>query len=256
MRTFRNSLTLVLIICFAVISNAFSEEIRFRGIPWRSDIDAFSSLFEHDRHVSVNDDDRLMSWSDRKRQTDPNTVSIDMLPGGNAPSGWTAFVMCLDMGNTIKVAGHPISSVIAFFTYGIDDNGDLLTSREKSEFYMAEYSFYVLDGDFAYDDLKQKLTDLYGQGDETIDDIKIISFDSEAMKAQFVDAEIYKYIIYGENSSVCMLEKVISEENVISLSLVYADTKGDNRIQDTIDARKRESVQQERLDSIGSNDGL
>lgn len=70
-----------------------------------------------------------------------------------------------------KVGGYKLDLLNMYFANDIQD-GEINYDEKSSHFAMAEYTFDVLDGNTAYDNLKEKLTSLYGVGEEIKDEYK------------------------------------------------------------------------------------
>lgn len=234
---------------------AHGETILFRNIPWGANISLYSKSYSPDEYISKNDDEYLPRWSARKAETDSITINLDTLYGDGYPNGWGTLIFSMDRENGLKVSGYHVSTVTAYFAYGIDEKGNVLRDEKDSRFYMAEYSFDAVDGNTAYADLKEKLTNLYGLGEETIKDSQTLTVD-DSFSMNYIDTKVYKYIIKGDNNTVCMLEKTIAEDECISLSLVYADEKSDKMLDEVLKSIKNERLTNEATQSVGNYDGL
>lgn len=235
-------------------SNLVNKKILFRNLSWGSNIAAFENAFEN-QHVSKNDDEYLIRWSNRKVEEDPNTVNLNSMYGDGYPAGWGTLIISTDRENGFKVSGYHVSTILGLFAYSVDDAGNVLRSESDSRFYMAEYGFDVEDGIAAYDDLKAKITDLYGQGTETSVKSMTLIVDDDA-SAKYVASVITRYLIFDDVEGACMLEKVETDEKCISLSLVYADVNSDKMIDEVIQAIKHEKLVNESTDSFENYDGL
>ena len=234
---------------------AYGEIILFRNISWGANISQFEKSFNPEEYISKNKDEYLPRWSARKTQTDPITINLDTLYNDEYPDGWGTLIFNLDFENGLKVSGYPISTVTAYFAYGIDEKGNVLRDENNSRLYMAEYTFNAVDGNFAYNDLKEKLINLYGSGEEKVVNSEILTVD-ESFSIKNVDTTVYKYIIKGDNNTACMLEKVTSENECLFLSLVYADENSDSILDEVLSAIKNEQLDIETTQSVGNYDGL
>ena len=238
-----------------LVNENVSDEkaILFRGIPWGANISSYEKAFEG-QHVSKNDNEYLIRWSNRKSELDPNSVNLNNMYGDGYPAGWGTLIFSMDRENGFKVSGYHVSTVLGLFAYGIDNEGDVLRDEKDSRFYMAEYGFDAEDGINAYDDLKQKLTDLYGTGTETSEKSRMLTVD-ENSSAVYVDTVVTKYLI-KDAVGICMLEKVETEKDCASLSLVYADINSDQIIDEVLRAIKHEKLINESVDSLDNYNGL
>ena len=69
----------------------------------------------------------------------------------------------------IKVAGYDLSGIHIFCAYPAED-GRIIPDSSKSEFYLAYNNFDVLDTQGTFDDLREKLSSIYGSYEENVDE--------------------------------------------------------------------------------------
>lgn len=130
--------------------DATGKEILFRGIPWGSSADDFSSALKKDGiNGSVSNTD-FYSWEWEIKSAEME--NIDRLDD-------VAYKYVSK--NSILVAGYPVKKIDAYFHYTYDDNG-VYDKQDASAFYKAQYSFDVVDGAASYEILKQKMISNYG----------------------------------------------------------------------------------------------
>lgn len=132
-------------------SSSIEREILFRDIPWGSD-----------------------SFSAKESMEQSGITSNFVWKNMNMPSVEHLFVIDFyssvpNAGNTayfydFEVAGHKVSQACMNFMYKVE-NG--IVDRNTDELYSAVYTLDVADHQTVYDSLKQKLTDLYGEGEES-----------------------------------------------------------------------------------------
>lgn len=151
---------LTFILVFLTISSvACAEEITFRGIPWGSSMSEIEDSFDSDMFYTY-DEATVRRWKNITEQVDWEHLY-------DYPDGWE----CLYMGfgeYAMKVAGYDVIMSVAC-RYDIGENDEILKDKSDSVLCSASYTFDVIDYVAAYDDLKAKLTSLYGDGIETTD---------------------------------------------------------------------------------------
>lgn len=151
---------LTFLLAFLMISSvACAEEITFRGIPWGSSMSKVEESFDSDMFYT-HDEATVRRWENITEQVDWEHLY-------DYPDGWE----CLYMGfgeYAMKVAGYDVIMSVAC-RYGIGENNEILKDKSDSVLCSASYTFDVIDYVAAYDDLKVKLTSLYGDGIETTD---------------------------------------------------------------------------------------
>lgn len=235
-------------------SKTEKNTILFRNIPWGANLQQYEAAFEGN-HISKNQNEYISRWSVRKAENDPGTVSLNDMYADGYPAGWGTLIYSMDRQDGLKVSGYHVSTVLGYFVYGVDQNGNVLRDEPDCRFYMAEYTFDAEDGFTAYDDLKGKLSILYGNGTEKVIQSQMLTVDDATMQAKYVDSVITRYVI-TDGRGTCMLEKIEAEGKCSSLALVYADEESDAMIDEVISAIKKERKDSETEDSVGNYDGL
>lgn len=131
------------------------KEIKFRNITWGINIDEVKQVLSD-----------IDFWNDEKGYALAHWDDEQDYYFGREENGWLGW--CFNSSNDpLKVAGYPVSMIYLYCAYGVDEKGSVLRDRESSEFYMASYLFDVIDTQGTYEDLKDKMTKLYGEGVET-----------------------------------------------------------------------------------------
>lgn len=168
-RFFSASVIIVLLLC--LFTNALADDILFRGVSWgvtpkeaRKQIDEPKVYMQREYNngsiaYPAKTAERLLdqsknNWygnyeffSQHEILTRYNSVFIDHRP---------------------TVGGYEINGLNMYFANDIQD-GKIVDGDKALHFAMAEYYFEILDGSKAYADLSQKLTTLYGVGEEVKD---------------------------------------------------------------------------------------
>ena len=121
-------------------TDTFSGEIQFRNIPWGTNYrDAMTYLT--DFSFRTRDETRISSELDNAAE------------------------MILDPREKADVAGYALSYVRLTLLYTVED-GTIMKNPENIKFVRAMYYLNAINKDEAYEDLKVKLSALYGEGVE------------------------------------------------------------------------------------------
>ena len=144
---------IVLAVLLLIWAHACAEEILFRDIPWGSSLDYVEEVFDEGGFYSAHDEAYVPYWESYKHQT-------DILFGSTQyPVGWVGYY---SFYGELDVGGYSVEDVQVWYSYGIDDD-IALKSKQDSEMYAATYVFGVVDVKGAYEDIKQKMSALYGE---------------------------------------------------------------------------------------------
>ena len=149
------------------------------------------------------------------------------------------------------VSGYSVGGVDAYFRYGVDENGRILKEIEDSEMYLAKYEFEASDKEAAYYDLKEKLGNLYGQGEEIVDHYEMMLYSMDGTSRPQI-SDITRFFIQGDNNTWVLLEKLVKDEECTTLLLIYADGEADRKLDELVAAQAR----QEQIDGANNYDGL
>lgn len=140
----------VLLALVMVCGAAIADEILFRGHPWGTNYQLVASelgepfdWYEEKGH--------LIDWMNQEWDygKEPNCFRVYGYPDGES----------------FKVAGYNVSFVTFAMLYSAEENV-VLKELADTELFGAIYSLVVTDSNAAYEDLKTKLTSLYGEGTE------------------------------------------------------------------------------------------
>ena len=153
----------LVVICILLVSmfvSANAEEILFRGIPWDSSMSDVKRALNVD-YFFTRDDVIIRRWENIEETVDYKHMS-------DYPSGWIG--LYYGFGETgLKVAGYNVASMQVNCIYGMKDDTTVDRGIDNSRLCSAYYVFEVINYETSYDDLKAKLTSLYGEGVESED---------------------------------------------------------------------------------------
>ena len=197
------------------------KEILFRDIPWGISISEVKNALSD---FSIWRDVRglhLAHWSDKKPSS-----------GSGTENGYQGGCKNNDDEEPLEIAGYPCY-IIVYCAYGLNENGEVLRDRKSSQFYMASYTFDTSDIDtkLAYEELKEKLIELYGVGEETTSD--------GGYGGMFTDNGTFSYHLtvlmtewIGANNTAVLLRAEWDMDTGIgvSLQIVYGTTDYDNQL--------------------------
>lgn len=142
---------LALLILQPLSGLAYDEEITFRGIPFGSTYPEVIERLEGEGLVfSKVEDDVFCS---------PFNKTIE---GSYRGVGFYTYTR--NGIENVMPAGYMLNYVDLNFMYYYDENG-YSSALEDSTLYRARYDILVVDYDSAFADLKQKLSNLYGEGE-------------------------------------------------------------------------------------------
>lgn len=198
------TLFIILVICCSVIiSSAEAKEILFRDIPWGSNLNFFKEsigMENFDPYISY-----LDLWS---RWNDVYFSSSDIT---KYETGY-----CFMSGDdcNLSVAGYKVFTFGAEFVFGITDEGKLDRSKDAVCLAEADYSFKSEDTEKTYEDLKNKLTSIYGDF-EVENDKSIIWKGDNNTAVRLLRSENLVYIRYGKEDleeQMHQVEELIHQE--------------------------------------------
>lgn len=212
------------------------NEIFFRDVPWGStysevksklyEFDWYEMYFDYMKTHSVGD----IIYGDYK--------GIDFINGG---FNMTALPFS---NKEINVAGYTTSDINLYFVFPITENG-LEIIEDDAIFYGATYEFEPQDYESMYDDLREKLTSLYGEP------IK------EDKETDWLGIEETCTVWEGTNDVLVSLrgEDVENEEELWedSLTINYAWKEGDNLLTAASEQMKKEALDEE-SNAYGNDD--
>ncbi len=197
----------LLVLCYTYHSKAETEkEIEFSGIPWGISITEVNNrLVEMGYSKDEADDTSLHTWpyhwqSDYRHTVKDTGLSLSTSYWGD---------------DTHKIAGYTVNWTTMLAYYDFDDT---MVNREPSKSHFCQ-AIIEFDIDFelvdrAYDDLKTKLTKLYGEPKQNIVDDEAKAFEwyganNTVVRLEQTNGKDYKhiYLIYGITS----IDEILSE---------------------------------------------
>lgn len=137
-----------------------------------------------------------------------------------------------------EVAGYTTSEIQLYFSF-LPVNGYLTYDEKDTSLYGAQYKFEPVNLQDTYDDLKQKLIDIYGEPAKVTEDIDL-----------WKNAYTYTYW-YGADNTELVLKSLDSENDTTNLYdneiyISYAWRNGDVLLQNASDAVKKEKSDKEK----------
>lgn len=142
------------------------------------------------------------------------------------------------INNEIEVAGYKTQEVKLYFAYNIVD-GQLNKTEDESSLYGGQYVFATENLEETSNDMKNKITSLYGEPHKVITDTDIYE-------------NIYTYTYwYGQNGTILVM-KILNAENDTTdlydneITLSYAWIEGDNLLQNASDWLKNDALEKEK----------
>lgn len=174
----KKALLLSMLITFAFTSTTYASEqaapvqssteeaientFTFRDIPWYTSKAEVEQIFENEG-FEISED----TWTHYARRIKGieflNTMSgSDYVDGGGYAGAYYG----------VDVAGYSASRMGACYIYAVDNAGNINKSDDDAQFYFGWYEFDnkdFADGEGIYNDLAEKLTSIYGEGEENND---------------------------------------------------------------------------------------
>ncbi len=231
---------------------AFADEILFRGIPWYASMTDVKASFSDDSIIVAETDEALQVYYS-KIDGNMHNASLGMT---RYPAGWVAYSYL--EGQDFKVAGYGLSDMTFYCCYGLDENR-VNRKSDNSRLYLASYTFGVVDKRGAFEDLKAKLSSIYGEGKESSES----GFSYIIEEADLKENEITEYRAEwnGDNNTAAVLvfsESELSNDDLFHhyLVLTYGKTDSDTMVQSVCDAVEAECVAQENQSRTNSTYGL
>lgn len=229
----------LLFVLLTVTLPALADEIRFRGIPWGSNVQTVISALGWDEELARRNE--LIEQAGNTIQTDDPLVYY-LLSNRVREVGYSVFDNKIENENcgytynnfySLKdemiVAEHSVDTITLEFLYGVED-GNVLEDQTSSEFVKGTYKF-MGDDIGIYEDILDKLIWIYGEPidfSETIED-----YPSSKIKEVVATWE-------GENDTVLLLTLMARGEysaetyeyiySISNLSLEYGKTDIGERI--------------------------
>ena len=182
------------------------SEIVFHSIPWLTPINKAVELLGLDG--KLREGETLYSWGPEYTRTSVENAGFEYAVTG--------------IGNSFFVAGHSVNEVYLWALYG-SGSGSVEREKELSKLYKAAYYFDDADKDAAYNDLLEKLSDLYGSPavrQEETDDRYAMWYGANntgvILRKQKLFSTVYLSLCYGRSdadSLIAELKTSFAEEN-------------------------------------------
>lgn len=212
-------------------ANISPDTFQFRSIPWGANFaDVNNQLGLQKRDWAYMEDTPEISVLDRVLRI----YGSDKYDEEIGKYWWTT------SPDDITVAGHKLTSIWLYFAYDIDSSGKVVRNDDNTKLYYAYYSLLVRDLDNDYQDIKNKLVDLYGNPTDSG------SIDTPLVSSLFCDIWI------SADSTLLCLEKGynILDEPVIYIA--YASLEGNEWLSDAYEA----VLSEEKTNQQNNTDGL
>lgn len=221
----------LMVVMIAVLScSALADEITFRNIPWGCTAAEFLKEMKVD--LRVIDSSRLEYWS-KWNFSGWSSSQITEYETGFHLYEWG------EDDINLKVAGYNVLEIEAHFIYSETEDGHLDRNTNAGRFQKVSYTFKFEDVESAYQDLKEKLTKVYGEG----------SVENESSFLWTGDNNTQVRLVWSNDPN--------NDYHFISIRYGKADMDEDLAHVDEL-ARKEqvEAEQQNRLDNTDNTDGL
>lgn len=207
------------------------KEILFSEIPWGSNPKIANEKMGGDMVIS--DEHYIKDWS----------CAYNLFSFGQYPAGYAL------IGSVPEVAGYSNIMTYMYFMYSHD--AEINRDIDRAEFYLAQYQFDVADINASYDDLKTKLSTIYGKGlEETeITSHLSVSVVGNGYSGTYETLE-KKTTWIGTNGTQLVLMASILQDNVEVqtaefLFLTYGETDIEPQLNSLYKAIEEENVQKE-----------
>ena len=147
---------LVILSCTPALADGKDGQILFREIPWGSTYNEVISRLPNG--IEMKSPVGVYHWYPLHE-----VMSFDT---GIGKTAWTdlGFLSQTEENATagMKVAGYDVSQIHLYFAYLPDASGKLPRDDAHTAFFCGYYTIHPIDVDVVYEDLKSKLTSLYG----------------------------------------------------------------------------------------------
>ncbi len=251
----------VLLVLVMMCGVALADEILFRGIPWGANIIDAESVIDAipDCDIYYVDEYNMPYWEKH------SALSIGLDASSDYNTGYMMAVMSMgwispDAFQEFKVGGHTVEYMNLYFRFGLTDEG-ISRDKEDSVLILAEYDFDSLDYAGAYDDLKAKLTSLYGEGKETVEESEGMGWSEDGEFEKF--GVVRRVTVWdGDNNTSVKLESSTStlpvEDDMWNhyMNLAYGKTDEKKNIDLIDDYVKLENIKSEKESITADVSGL
>ena len=192
-----------LLVFLTFVTPALADEILFRDIPWGSNVPyVLDAMPQYSNECDFGWETRIDAW---------NSFNADYGKSKNGESPTIYYY------GDLSVAGYKINSITFQFLFSVDTEG--VIHRGKDDLFLrgAMYRFEVADIEMASADLTEKLTDLYGEGEQHINELDnqtITWYGDNSTGVCLEYSDDYIVIWYGntDESVISNLDKALARE--------------------------------------------
>ena len=209
----------------------YEKEIMFRGIEWEQSIPAVNAKLK-DESIEMSDGSSTQPLFCERF----GPYSGDVHPKYDVGMD----TLGRQLSKTITAAGHEISMITMYYYYDLE-NGVIDRDPEKTHLYMATYILKYNKLEEAYIDLRTKLVQLYGEGQEESDGRTY---------------GIKSHVWYGANNTAVRLSIDYGTASDPGFYLVYYKTDSTEHIKMLNEIAQEEQAQKDRENWQENTDGL
>lgn len=137
------------------------------------------------------------------------------------------------------VAGYKTTDIELYFAFLPSEEGYLTYDEKDTALYGAKYTFEPVDLEDMYNDLTEKLTNLYGEPDKVTYDTDL--WDNKYTYTYWYGANNTELVLRGQNT-----ENDTTDLNDDEIYITYAWREGDNLLKSASDAIKKEKRDKEK----------
>lgn len=209
--------------------------IEFHGIPWEISVNELADALK-ERGIPVNPDDiksdaNMAIWSNNFRNSFYDDIEA---------TGYKIMLNFWADDEKPSIAGYPVR-IMEFYAHYDITGGILKQGADDSHYYMAQIWFDVNDAKTpsVYDDLFNKLTELYGNGIED---------------SVFIVDTTYTYTVWNgtDDTAVCLFRSESTSSDYQFLNLWYGHTN----IKDTLEKIRNLVIETDVNDASNDLTGL
>lgn len=221
------------------------KEIVFRDIPWGS-----SSSDVEQKLENSNDAVYAKIWEKQYIQY-PDELLEPYFVDGIVQGGNILIVSNLTAG------GYDISMAQLHFAYSVEED---YVDRNTDIFYAAVYYFDVVDHEAVYNDLRKKMTEIYGEGQETMG-TKTGWIGSADYTGEYENT-VKRVTWYGANKTFVTLQWIYDDNKAEAIqshcgvTMVYGKTDAKDMLDNLEKALDREKTEIDKENAVNNYEGL
>lgn len=227
------------------ISDPGFVEILFREIPWGTTSENAAELIKNENvsaSIQILEEAFILF---PEELLDPYSLN-GINAGGNVLYAYN-----------LTAGGYKVEMAQLHFLYNIKNN---LIDRNNDSFYAAAYYLDVVDHEAVYNDLHQKMTDIYGVGKEKTGQQSgvIASLDYTGMYTHTVKRTTW----YGANDTFVILQWISDDnqakpvQDSCGVSIVYGKHNLDSSLLEIEKALNQEKANADKENAKGNSEGL